>query len=311
MSSRDSRAWIICGLMIVMLWSTLAKAAISSDTLTAITAELHEPILVHLKNGQIILGHSIDISGELIEIARSEGVGEIVHTLKVNKIDHFTIPGESYKTVAVEWIEAGQTEQALELMQLLYLQRVKILPLLPPAESQFFMYYLDLILSSNNPARAIAVTAILKPQITNPAALRALDDVVLDSYNNLQLYDEARPLTRAWLAERDPYGDSALGYYTHSADQLRNEDYTGALNTALQPIVFSPLNPPTKLAHCYAAAISAALGLREKEYALTLYTEMQARGLNWPTTDPSFKPYLKKLNEHLNKVRPKTAHPLP
>lgn len=303
MNLQNSNGWMMGGLLLGLLCATLSQAAIPNDRLAAITAELHEPILVHLKNGQTIPGHSINISGEDIQIARSEGIGEILHTLNVSKVNHFTIPGASYKTVAVEWIEANDTEQALELMQLLYLQRVKILPLLPAAESHFFIDYVELILRSDNPARAIAVIAILKPQITDPAALRALDDAVLDSYNHLQLYDKVRPLTRAWLAERDPYGDSALGYYTHSADQLRRKDYAGALDTALQPIVFAPLTPPSKLAHCYAAAISAALGLREKDYALTLYAEMQARGLNWPTQDPTFKPYFKQLNEYLNQAQ--------
>jgi hypothetical protein len=292
----------------VLLLPAPVTAAIPPDQLAVIDAELHEPILVHLDNGQTIPGHSIDVSEDLIQIATSEGAGEILHTFNVNKVRDFTIPGESYKTVAVEWIDAGETENALELMQMLYLQRVKIIPLMAASESHFFIYYVDLILATDNPARAIAVTGILKPQITHPAALRALDDAVLDSYNTLQLYDEARPLTQAWLAQRDPYGDSALGYYTHSADLLRSEDYEGALDTALQPIVFSTPNPPDKLAHCYAAAISAALGLREKDYALTLYAEMQARELPWPETDPTFELYFKQLNEHLKKRDEKTEN---
>ena len=290
------------------LLPALATAAIPADELAAIDAELHEPILVHLDNGQSIPGHSIDVSGDLIQIASSEGAGEILHTFNITQVESFTIPGESYKTVAVEWIDAGETENAMELMQMLYLQRVKIIPLLPASESHFFIYYIDLILNSPNPARAIAVTGILKPQISNPAALRALDDAVLDSYNTLQLYDEARPLTKAWLAERDPYGDSALGYYTHSADLLRSEDYEAALDTALQPIVFSTPNPPDKLAHCYAVAISAALGLRDKDYALKLYTEMQERELTWPETDPTFEVPFKQLNEHLGKLNRKTEN---
>jgi hypothetical protein len=278
-----------------------ATAAIPTAEFDAIYAELHQPIDVHLDNGRTIPGHSIDVSGDLIQIATSEGAGEILHTFNITQVDRFTIPGESYKTLAVEWMEAGEIENAIELMQLLYLQRVKILPMMPPSESHFFIYYVALILQSDNPARAIAVTQILKPQITNPAALHALDDAVLDSYNTLQLYDKARPLTQAWLAQRDPYGDSALGYYTHSADLLRSEHYDEALDTALQPIVFSTPNPPKKLAHCYAAAISAALGLRDKDYALTLYHEMQERELRWPSEDPTFAPPFKQLNEHLEK----------
>jgi len=288
--------------ILVVLLPTQITAAIPPDELTVIDAALHQPITVHLRNGRSISGHSIDVAGNQIQVATSEGAGEIIHTFNVNEVRDFTIPGESYKTLAVEWIDAGESDNAMQLLQLLYLQRVKIIPLLPAAESHFFIDYVDLILQSDNPARAIAVTAILKPQISHPFALRRLEDAVLDSYNNLQLYDQVRSLTQAWLATRDPYGDSALGYYTHSADLLRSEDFDGALDTALQPIVFSTPNPPDKLAHCYAVAISAALGLRDQDHAILLYAEMLARSLTWPETDPTFDLPFKQLNERLKKL---------
>jgi hypothetical protein len=295
--------------ILILALPTLITAAIPPDELEVIDAELHQPIAVHLINGRTIPGHSIDVSGNYIQVATSEGAGEIIHTFNVNEVRDFTIPGESYKTLAVEWIDAGESDNAMELLQLLYLQRVKIIPLLPAAESHFFIYYVDLILQSDNPARAIAVTGILKPQISHPAALRLLEDAVLDSYNSLKLYDQARPLTQAWLATRNPYGDSALGYYTHSADLLRSEDFSGALDTALQPIVFSMPNPPNKLAHCYAAAISSAMGLRDPDYALILYAEMLERALTWPQTDPTFDAPFKQLNEHLKKINNTKKNP--
>lgn len=287
----------------VGLLSALTVGALTPEERTMIIAELRVPIQVHLSNGQTIPGHSIDVSGDLIQIASAKGAGEVIYTFNVNEVEQLTIPGESYKTLAVEWLESGETENAFELMQLLYLQRVKILPLLPAAESHFFIYYIDLILKSPKPARAIAIANVLRPQISNKAALNALDDAILDSYNTLQLYKEARPLTQAWLEQRSPYGDSALGYYIHSADLLRSENYEAALDCALQPIVFSTPTPPAKLEHCYAAAISAAIGLRDKAYALTLYDEMQERRLIWPDADPTFEPYFKKLNHYLEKDR--------
>jgi hypothetical protein len=277
-------------------------AVIPAAELEIIETELHNPIEVHLLNGQTIAGHSINVSGNQLQVATSEGAGEIIHTFHVNTVRGFTIPGEKYKTLAIDWINADQTENALELMQRLYQQRIKLIPLLPASESHFFIYYVELILNSPNPARAIAVADLLKPQISHPAALRALDDAILDSYNSLQLYEEARPLTHAWLAERNPYGNSALGYYTHSVDLLRSEDYVNALDTALQPIVFSTPKPAEKLAHCYAVAISAAIGLRLKDYSITLYFEMQERQLAWPETDTTFQPYYQQLNELLNKL---------
>jgi tetratricopeptide (TPR) repeat protein len=299
---RDGAALPTITLACLLSILSTATAAIPPVEFAAIDAELHQPIAVHLMNGRTIPGHSIDVTADQLLVATSEGAGEIIYTFNLDEVRDFTIPGESYKTLAVEWMEAGEPENAMELMQMLYLQRVKIIPLLPASESHFFTYYVDLILQSDNPARAIAVTQVLKPQISNPAALRALDDAVLDSYNSLQLYDEARPLTLAWLAERDPYGDSALGYYTYGADLLRSEQYEAALDSALQPIVFSTPNPPDKLAECYAVAISAALGLRDKAYALTLYEEMQERALAWPNQDPTFDTAFKQLNAYLEKT---------
>ena len=283
---------------------TLPAGALTPEERAIIVDELRVPIQVHLENGQTIPGHSIDVSGDLIQIASAEGAGEVIHTFDVNKVKQFTIPGDSYKTLAVEWLESGDTESAFELIKLLYLQRVKLLPLLPAAESHFFIYYVELILQSPKPARAIAIANVLRPQISNEKALYALDDAILDSYNTLQLYEEARPLTQAWLEQRSPYGDSALGYYTKSADLLRSENYEAVLECALQPIVFATPTPPTKLEHCYAAAISAAIGLRDKDYALTLYNEMQERQLKWPTSDPTFEPYFKKLTDYLKKDSP-------
>lgn len=268
-----------------------ASAGLSPAEHETIYRELQEPILVQLTNKRTIPGHSIEVSENQIQIATSEGAGEIIYTFNLDEIKGFSIPGESYKTVIVEWIESGETEKAIALLELLYQQRVHLIPLLPASESHFFIYYVELILASNNPARAIAITEILRPQIDNPAALRALDDAILTSYYNLELYDKARPLAEKWLAERDPYGDSALGYYVLGTDKLRAEAYDEALELALQPIIFASPIATDKIGHCYAVAISAALGLREKEYAVTLYREMQQRALKWPTEDRTLEPF--------------------
>lgn len=271
--------------------TAITTAAIPTKERDAIYRDLQQPILVQLVNKRMIPGHSINVSGEQIIIGTSEGAGEIIFTFKTNEVDSFDIPGESYKTLAIEWMQAGETENALELMAMLYQQRVQLIPLLPPSESHFFIYYIELILQSRNPARAIAVTEVLRPQVENSAALRALDDALLESYHTLELYDEARPLAEAWLAQRDPFGASALGYYVLSADMLRAESYNEALDLALQPIVFSSPMPTKNLEHCYAVAISAALGLRDIDYANTLYNEMKQRKLVWPENDQTLAPF--------------------
>ena len=279
---------------------THALSAIPSEELATIKAELSEPILLKLKNRQQISGNPINVSEKQIQVASAEGEGEIVFTFELEQIQEITFPGDSYKALAAEWMRSGQSEDALELMGMLYEQRKTLLPLLPASDSHFFTYYVDLVLDSPHPARAIAIIQTLRPQIENPAALRALDDAVLESYQTLELYEEAQPLAEAWIKARKPYGESALGYYVLGAARLRSEAYEEALDLALHPIVFASPIPTDKLAECYAVAVSAALALRERTYAATLYREMQARGFDWPADDRSLQAFLKDINEYIN-----------
>lgn len=288
--------------VVTSLTLNLNAAGLRPEEHATIYRELQEPIQVKLKNKRTIPGHSINVSGDTLQIGTSEGAGEIIFTFKTDEVDSFSIPGESYKTLVVEWIESGETEKALELIELLYMQRVQLIPLLPPSESNFFTYYIDLILDSDNPARAIAVTEVLRPQIESPAALRALDDAILESYHNLELYDEALPLAQAWVASRTPYSKSALGYYVLGTAALRTESYNEALDLALQPIVFSSPITNEKIAHCYAVAVSAALGLREKDYAIILYKEMLERELSWPENDTTLAPFHKTILKEITDV---------
>lgn len=281
----------------VLLPLSLYAAGLSPDEHETIYRELQEPVQVKLNNNRIIPGHSINVSGDQIQIGTSEGAGEIIFTFKTNEVDSFKIPGESYKTLVVEWIEADESKKAIDLLELLYNQRVQLIPLLPASESHFFIYYVELILDSDNPARAIAVTEILRPQIESPAAIRALDDAILSSYHKLELHEQAYPLAEAWVKSRSPYQESALGYYVLGTGKLRAEDFDAALELALKPIVFSSPTPKDQLNGCYAVAISAALALRDKAYALTLYHEMQERGFDWPKDDTTLAPYYKTILE--------------
>lgn len=265
----------------------------------AVAEELKAPVTLTLNNRRSIVGHPIDVSEEQLQLASADGAGEIVFTFDHDEIETIKFSGDGYKTLAMEWLDAGETMKALDLMDLLYRQRKALLPILPPSESNFFVLYIPLILDSPDPARAIGVGARLRPQIENPSARRALDNAILESYQRLEMFEEAASMAKTWVGEREPYGDSALGYYVLGSDHLRRADYESALDLALQPIVFSSLLPGDKLGHCYALAISAALELRDYEHAALLHEEMQARGFLWPEDDSTLEPYLAKIKQHL------------
>lgn len=277
----------------------LMGKTIPAEERQAVEAELSTPITLNLKNGQAIKGNPIKVGKERLQLATAKDAGEIVFTFRHQEIESIEIPGEEYKSLAIEWMEAGESEKALELMDLLYQQRKTLLDVMPASESNFFVLYIQLILDSPDPARAIGASTRLRHNITNPKALRALDDAILESYHRFELFGEAIPLAKSWVDERTPYGESALGYYVLGCEHLRRAEYETALDLALQPIVFSSLLPTDKLAHCYALAISAAYELRERDYAALLFKEMGRRGFGWPKQDSTLKAYLEKIEEHL------------
>lgn len=292
--------------IILLFTSSIALAALTPEDIETIRSELREPVTLRLENGQSILGFPTQVSDNQIQIKAADGAGEIIYTFQQEEIRSIEVPGESYKSLALEWSRSGQNEDALALMDLLYAQRSLLIPILPPSESNFFIIYAQLILDSPKPARAIAVTERLKPQIQNPSAILALEDTILESYYTLELYQTATELAVTWVAERNPYGASALGYYVLGISKLREENYEEALNLALRPIAFSTPIKTEKLAECYALAISASLGLRDTDYATALFAEMQERGFNWPDEEKLLDPFHEKLIKQLNKDASKT-----
>lgn len=292
------RNWILY-LFCWAVFATTLSGAISNEEKAAIRSELQQPIQVYLNNGRSLPGHSIQVSDGSLKIGSAEGSGEIIYTLKPDEIVRFEIPGEHYKSTALAWHQGDRPDDASFLFERLYQQRVNLIPLLPASESHFFCYYAESLFKAGNYPKAIAVAEVLRPQVTSPEAIDLLDDITLASYQNLELYDQATVRARAWVEERKAFGDSALGYYVLADQALRLEAFDEALQIALQPIVFSTATPKAYLAESYAAAISAAIGQREKDYARTLYLEMQERDLLWPESVASFQPYFAKLQGFL------------
>lgn len=274
-------------------------AAIPPEQRSVIEEELKAPITLDLKNRQSITGHPVKVRKTELDLASAKGAGEIIFTFSSDQIASVKLPGESYKRLAMEWLEADKDKEALDLMQLLFQQRSTLLHILPPSESNFFVLYAQLILHSDDPARALAVSERIRPLIVDPDAIEALDSVILACYQRLEFYDQALPMAKLAVAKKQPYGKSALGYYVLGCDHLRRAEYETALDLALQPIVFASIITTEKLGHCYALAASAAYQLRDKAHATLLYKEMIERGFSWPEDDTTLQPYLKIIKDHI------------
>lgn len=275
--------------------STLFADGLAPAERAEIQLRLREPINIHLVNGRMLPGHSIEIENNTLKIGSAEGAGEIIYTFQASQIERFEIPGESYKTTAIHWLRSGEHASALELMEMLYRQRIQLIRFLPESETNFFCLYAEALLNARQIEAAVAIAEILSPHTQNPQALDLLERTRMQGYQVLSMYDRAVPIAQQWVETHSKQTTSALAYSILAEDALRADEPERAIDLALQPIVFSnPINS-AHLAECYAVAIAAALALREKDYAALLYQEMQERELLWPTDNPTLQHFYNKL----------------
>lgn len=289
---------LLTALCLLMTTLPSIRAALSEEARAALSSEMIKPIQVYLNNGRNLLGHSIKVQNNTLKIATSSGAGEAIYSFEPNEIKRFEIPGEAYKTLAIEQMRSGETESALEIMSRLYEQRLNLIPYLPDSEANFFTLYVDL-LKEENPSRAIAVAETLAPLLQNPKAIELIEAARMEGYYQMEMYADAHRIASLKHSKGTPYDNSALSTFILSEQALREKDYETAIALALEPIIFSGPNTTDKLADCYAVAISAAIRLREHTYAQILYKEMQERELLWPTQNQTLQPFHEKLLKKL------------
>lgn len=264
-----------------------------------IQLKLREPIKIHLSNGRTLPGHSIEVLNNTLQIATAEGAGEAVYSFQAEQIERFEIPGEAYKTTALHWLESGELESALELMEMLYRQRINLIPFLPESEANFFCLYAEARLQSKQLESAVAIAEILSPHTQKEQALDLLERIRMQGYQMLNMHRRAVPIAEEWVDRHSKHTASALAYYILAEDALRADQPERAIDLALQPIVFPNPVSSDKLAECYAVAIAAAIALRDKDYAVLLYQEMQERELLWPIDNRTLQPFYEKLLQQL------------
>jgi tetratricopeptide (TPR) repeat protein len=284
--------------IVILLCALSSRAEIPKEQLSEMTLALEKPVKIQLNNGSTLTGHSIKVINGTLQIATSEGIGEIIYSITPDQIKRFEIPGEYYKALALEEMRSGNQAAAIEIMKRLYEQRINLIAYLPVSEANYFALYVDL-LKSVDPSKAIAVANTLSPYVNNPKAIKMVEIAKMESYHVLGIYDKASSLAQQWQATHTLYEDSALSEFILAEDLLRKENYEAAIDLALQPIVFSGPSAKDKLADCYAVAIASAIGLRDFKHANLLYREMQERELLWPTQNDTLLPYFEKLNKQL------------
>ena len=154
----------------------------------AIMTELSKPILLKLKNGGHMIGHSIKIQNQKLLLGTSIKAGEARSTFNTSQVKQIQLPGKIIQAQALRALESQQARLARGILERLYYQRVNLLPLLPEEESQFFIAYAQAVLDANEAATALGICKRIQAQLKNKHSRRQLQLVKLQCYNQLQLY---------------------------------------------------------------------------------------------------------------------------
>ncbi|WOO42350.1 hypothetical protein [Rubellicoccus peritrichatus] len=252
---------------------------------------LSEPVNLVLKNGRSLRGQAMDIENNSLVFEGASGAGEVEYTFSHEEISRLDFPGNELAVKANSYLNNGDPDSALPILDALYRQRVRFFRFMPPNEVAFFQKLSDTAYRTGDYYLAVGVARNVRPYVENPIIKRQLDDRELLAHYHLPLLEKTQSLADSWIAEWEPYSASALGWYVLGQLAFDREEFDNALWLSLKPVVFSSQFPMEYLDHCYALAIVAAVKIEDYTEAQRLLDEMQRRRMSWPTA-PKLEPYL-------------------
>lgn len=271
----------------------------------AIMAELSKPVLIKLKNGAQIVGHSVKLQDRQLLVGTSTEGGEARFTFDTSQLKQIQLPGKAIQAQALLALSSQQTELARGIFERLYYQRVNLLPLLPASESQFFIAYAHTVFAADEASAALGICQKIHPQIESSASQRQLQRLRLQCYQRLELHQKSIPLATELIESNRWQPNSGLAYWILANAHYKQGTYDLALRTALEGIVLDTRPYGAYLNSCYALAALSALKLKQLEYAQNLYREMQDSHLKWPQKPSTLAKLEKTLIQHI------TDHALP
>lgn len=243
---------------------------------------LSGPVVVTINEQLTFRGFLVRVSQHELVLHEQVGQGSVEYVLDCAKLQRIHFPGNHYVVEAQTALENEDYTTALTIMDALFKQRAQLLRWQSPAIKFFFIKHAETHLNYGSLTRAIQLARHLQGYLGDAGHNDAIDDILLNAYHRLGFEDQTHILSKKWIKDRPANGQSALGWFVRADLMLAAEDYHQALHIALEPIVFSSQFPMVYLDRCYAVAITAAVELHEAEYAQLLWTEMQARGFEWP-----------------------------
>lgn len=237
---------------------------------------------LYLNNGSRVEGRAQRWEGDTLVMVAQRGGGEVEYRFEKANILRLSLPGSQLYATARSLANEEKWEDAVACYRALWESRAPWLALLVPEEIEQLMPVAEINLNHGDPYLAVAAARLFQDHVARPDLLRELQDLELLATYRLPIKSDAQALAEAWIADAEPYGPSALGYFVLGQLALESEEPEEALRYALTPVAFSGQFPMDYLEHCYALGIGACLSLKLEPKATLLAAEMHQRGLSWP-----------------------------
>lgn len=263
-------------------WRTLDEKAMR-ETLAA-------PQTLVLTNGQALRGKAGGERDGRLVFRQVAGGGDVEYTFAPDEVERLTFADGQLKLQVFFLRAQGEHEKALAILEALYEQRAPYLAWMEADERAYFIDLVEVARDAGKPYLSVGVAKRLAMYTQDAATLAQLRDMILLGHYQLPLKADTQQLAETWIAERDRYGGSALGWYILARLHYDAGDVAKARDTALKPVVFSSQYPMDYLPHCYAIAILSAEALEDDTHANALKAEMEQRGLAWPADEGLTRP---------------------
>lgn len=238
-----------------------------------------------LDTGERRRGHLQEIEEDGFSLREDRGITRFIPRQRVDRI-HF--PGAEVEELTHDLLLDGNLPEARRALRALTLQREAFLPWLTEEQLWPFRQFVPVLLQLEEPDEAISMVGMLRPFLSDPEEIQHMDEQILLAQFQLGNDEFVQREALEHVNRNGPYAPSMLGYYLLIERHLRFSEYEEALWLALQPILFSHQIIPDWLPEIYTRAIQAALALEDDFQVLTLFVEMEERGLPWPE-DPATK----------------------
>jgi hypothetical protein len=253
-------------------------------------SSLAGPIVLETKRGQDFTGEIESSEDDTIVLAAKIGGGEVIYSFGIDEILRVRLPGNELKSIALEAVEEGEIELALNLIDQLYEQRQPLFPLLPASEVRYFVEAIPLYRQGARLEDAYRRIEALREKVESADLVRILDTEALLLAHQLGLTDEVRRRAEVWIASEGREVQSALGSCLLARQQIEEGKADEAFLSLLHPITFSRGRRVQYLEHCYEMAIRLAQFLEQAESASALNLEFERlegpRPLQWTDFSP-------------------------